>query len=110
MSAQEGAFITESVLRLIAGGDQSRRDRLEGGGDDRGAGAAWKRGGGGGDGGGVHTDLASCNPLVWQASNAGLVDQKVRGFVWKGSTCTPRGSVFDAPLVVRWMFSCRRKS
>lgn len=47
---QEGAFITESVLRLIEGADPSQRGRPDGG---------------------------KSNPLVWQATNAGLVDQKV---------------------------------
>eukprot|EP00903_Cladosiphon_okamuranus_P015923 g14708.t1 len=47
---QERAFIVESVLRLIEGTDPSQGGRPDGG---------------------------ISNPLVWQATNAGLVDQKV---------------------------------
>lgn len=46
---QRGAFITESVLRLIEGADPSSRGRPYHG---------------------------ISNPLVWQATNAGLVDRK----------------------------------
>ncbi|CAN0462106.1 unnamed protein product [Ectocarpus sp. 12 AP-2014] len=68
---QKEDFITESVLRLIQGSDAPDGDRHESSGvgcsasaDERGSGENRLSGG-------------ACNPLVWQAGNAGLVDKKV---------------------------------
>lgn len=62
MCTQKGAFITESVMRLIGGADQSRQGDTEGeSGEHLAAGRAY----------------TPCNSLVWQVNNAGLVDHKV---------------------------------
>lgn len=70
---QKEDFITESVLRLIQGSDAPDGGRHESSGigcsasaDERGSGEN-------------RLSSGACNPLVWQASIAGLVDKKVLG-------------------------------
>lgn len=68
---QEEDFITESVLRLIRGSDEPDGGRHDSNGIERSASA-------GDRGSGENCpNSGACNPLVWQASNAGLVDKKV---------------------------------
>lgn len=74
MCTQKGAFITESVLRLIGGEGQSQRGGLHDG-DGRSANGATE--GESGENLAAGRAYTPCNPLVWQVSNAGLVDHKV---------------------------------
>lgn len=64
INLQYGAFMTDSVMRLVGGVNQSGgelNEELNDGGQDSESSTAPK----------------ACNPLLWQANNAGLVDQKV---------------------------------
>lgn len=64
INLQCGAFITDSVMRLVGGVNPSGGElnvELKDGGKDSESSTAPK----------------ACNPLLWQANNGGLVDHKV---------------------------------
>lgn len=64
INLQYGAFITDSILQLMEGVDNT------GGGLNVEVGDSGK----GSESSAAH---GSCNPLLWQTNNAGLVEQKV---------------------------------